>query len=92
MLTVFAEETVEEEYRPYIYRQISDCINWCIRLMNTLGKEDRDRLYSEIYRNRAIFDSYMKSSALTHRIEGVLMKAFPRRMQVIYNTLDRMRR
>ena len=91
LLTDFAENSVEPDYRPYIYRQISDCMNWCIRLMNTLNKEDRDKLYSEVYQKRALFNSFRKSSALTHRIEGILMKAFPRRMQTIYNILDRMR-
>ena len=91
LLTEFAEGSADSDYRPYIYRQISDCINWCIRLMNSLDKEDRDRLYSKVYRNKDIFSSFTKSSAITHRIEGALLRAFPRRMQAIYNILDRMK-
>jgi len=91
MLTDFARTQVEELYRPYIYRQVSDCINRCIRLLDALPPQDRDALYAEIYENREIFRLMKESSALTHRIEGFLLCMFPKRMACIYNLLDRMR-
>ena len=30
MLVAFTETNVAPEYKPYFYKQISDCINWCI--------------------------------------------------------------
>ena len=88
MLADFAENTVTPEYRPYIFKQISDCINWCIRLTNTLKKDDAEKLLDLIYENRQIFDYMVISSRLTHRIEGRLLKLFPKRMRFIYNILD----
>lgn len=88
LLADFAEKTVTPEYRPYIYKQIADCINWCIRLTNTLKKDDAGKLLACIYENRQIFDYMVKSDRITHRIEGRLLMLFPRRMRSIYNTLD----
>lgn len=87
-LADFAEGKVEIEYRPYIYKQIADCTNWTIRLMNCLPKDEAESLYREILRNKDIFRFMLSSSQLTHRIEGRLLTWFPKRMKVIYNTLD----
>lgn len=88
LLEEFAQQNVSVEYRPYIYKQIADCINWCIRLTNTLKKDDAEKLLDHIYENRQIFDYMVRSNRITHRIEGRLLKLFPRRMKTIYNTLD----
>ena len=87
-LNEFAQKQVEEEYRPYIYRQVSDCINWCIRLLNTLSESDSKELYCSIMQRKEIFSLMLRSSNPNHRIEGRLLKLFPRRMKAIYNTLD----
>ena len=87
-LNEFAQKQVEEEYRPYIYRQVSDCINWCIRLLNTLSESDSNELYCSILQRKEIFSLMLRSSNPNHRIEGRLLKLFPRRMKAIYNTLD----
>lgn len=92
MLTDFAEEKTEEEYRPYIYKQVSDCLNRCLKLLNELSRQDEAQLYMHIYQKRHIFEAFLKSSASTHRFEGRLLKTFPRRMKTIYAILDRMRR
>ena len=76
------------EYRSYFYKQISDCLNWCIRLANTMKKEDADRLVSCIYNKREIFRHMLRSHRLTHKIEGRLLLLFPKRMRFIYNCLD----
>lgn len=91
LLSVFACQKVEEEYRPYIYKQISDCINWCIRLMNTLDNEEKARLKKVMLENRYIFRYFLKSSAISHRVEGVLMNVFPQRMDSIYSILEKIR-
>ena len=88
MLAVFAEHEMTPEYRPYVYKQIADCINWCIRLTNSLKKEDADRLVSRIYEKRDIFNLMVNSNKMTHRIEGRLLRMFPKRMRFIYNCLD----
>ena len=88
LLAEFAQDTVTPEYRPFIHKQIADCINWCIRLTNTLKKDDADKLLTHIYENRQMFDYMTSSSRITHRIEGRLLKLFPRRMRSIYNALD----
>ena len=88
ILAEFAENTVSQEYRPYIYKQIADCINWCIRLTNSLEKEDADKLLAHIYDKRKIFSFILKSHKLTHKIEGALLSLFPKQMRTIYNCLD----
>lgn len=88
ILTDFAENQVEEEYRAYIYKQISDCINWCIRLLNTLSDNDGTSLYRTLLKKKNLFSLMLKSSNPNHRIEGTLLKLFPKRMKSIYNTLD----
>ena len=88
ILAEFAENMVSAEYRPYVYKQIADCINWCIRLTNSLGKEDAAMLMERIYSNRHIFCHMLKSHKLTHRIEGRLLTIFPKRARLIYNILD----
>ena len=91
LLADFAENKVEAEYRPFIYKQISDCINWCIRLMNSLPENEKACLKAEILENRHILGYLRRSSSLSHRIEGILMKAFPKKMGGIYSMLDWLR-
>ncbi len=88
LLSDFTENNVDGKYRAYFYKQISDCINWCIRLTNSLSKEDAKKLRQRILENKGIFRYMLKSNKMTHRIEGRLMVMFPRRMRCIYNTLD----
>lgn len=88
LLAGFTDKNVSAEYRPYFFKQISDCINWCIRLTNTMKKDDAEKLSELIYKNRQIFDYMLRSSRITHRIEGRLLKLFPKRIRFIYNTLD----
>ena len=91
LLVRFAEDNVTVEYRPYIYKQVSDCINWCIRLMNSLPEKEKACLKSEFLKNRHILDYLRKSSLFTHRIEGGIMKILPRKFDKIYKLLDRMK-
>lgn len=88
LLEEFTEKQVTNEYLGCFHKQIADCINWCIRLANTLDKPDAERLLSCLYDNRHLFDHMLKSYKLTHRIEGRLLKLFPRHMRQIYNCLD----
>lgn len=88
LLTNFADSKVEEGYRQYIYKQIADCINRALSLMNELSEEEADRLRKEILKNKDIFHLMRCSSRITHRVEGWLLSIFPKRMKMIYNTLD----
>lgn len=88
LLEDFTGNEVSTEYRPYFHKQISDCINRCIRLAGTLEKPDAEKLYKAIYGHREIFIHMLKSDRLTHKIEGRLMVMFPKRMKFIYRTLD----
>ena len=90
-LSEFAQENTDPEYRKYIYKQIADCINWCIRLMNELPDKEKAALKDTIYQRREIFGYFLKSSSCSHRIEGMLLRIFPKRMGWIYKTLDRLR-
>ena len=84
----FASENADKEYRPYFDKQISDCLNSCFNNMCKLQVEDRKKLEKIIYENKAVLKHFLNSSALTHRIEGVLMNAFPRHILCIYKALN----
>ena len=88
MLETFATETVSAEYRKYFDKQIADCLNGCFRNMCNLPDEDRMKLEEIIYENRTLLRHFLKSSALTHKIEGILMTLFPRHILRIYKMLD----
>ena len=87
----FAQNHVEKEYRRFFYKQISDCFNWCIKLMNSLTGKEKACLNDKIYESRHILGYLRRSSALSHRIEGHLMNIFPRHIGSIYTLLDRMK-
>lgn len=87
-LDKFASEYADKEYRPYFDKLISDCMNSCFNNMCTLQSEDRERLKKIIYENKTILRHFLNSSALTHRIEGLLMNAFPRHILGIYKVLN----
>ena len=84
----FASEYADKEYRPYFDKQISDCLNSCFNNMCRLQEEDRRKLEAIIYENRQILRHFLNSSALTHRIEGLLLNAFPRHLLGIYKALN----
>ena len=90
-LAVFTETQVPLENKPYFYKQISDCFNGCIKLMNSLTDKEKACLKQKIYESRHILVYLRKSSSLSHRIEGVLMTIFPRHISSIYIMLDRMK-
>lgn len=92
MLCRFADETVEETYRPYIYKQAADCINSSFRLMNGLPSEEAERLADAMRSGRDISGILRRSSALTHRAEGFLMKIFPKKMNTVYRILEALKR
>ncbi len=91
MLVEFAETKIEEAYRPYIYKQVSDCINSTIRLMRSLPEESREELKKTIFEKKELFGYLKKSSAITHRIEGMIFGWFPKRYSFLYDILDRLR-
>lgn len=84
----FASEHADKEYRPYFDKQIADCLNSCFNNMCRLKDEDRRKLEAVIYENRHILRHFLNSSALTHRIEGMLLNAFPRHILGIYKALN----
>ena len=84
----FASENADREYRPYFDKQISDCLNSCFNNMCKLQDEDRKELEKIIYENKEVLRHFLNSSALTHRIEGLLVNAFPRHILVIYKALN----
>ena len=92
MLCGFAAEKVEEEYRPYIYKQASDCINSCLRLMDELPADDAAKLLDKMTKGRETAAILKLSSARTHRAEGLLMKIFPKRIKTVYRILESLRR
>ena len=87
-LDTFASENADKEYRPYFDKQISDCLNSCFNNMCKLQDQDRKKLEKIIYENKAILRHFLNSSALTHRIEGLLMNLFPRHILSIYKALN----
>jgi hypothetical protein len=87
-LDKFASEIADKEYRPYFDKQISDCLNSCFNNMCRLHEDDRKKLEAAIYKNRQVLRHFLNSSALTHRIEGRLMNAFPRHILCIYKALN----
>jgi hypothetical protein len=91
MLVEFAETKIEEAYRPYIYKQVSDCINSAIRLMRSLPEESREELKKTIFEKKELFGYLKKSSAITHRIEGMIFGWFPKRYSFLYDILDHLR-
>lgn len=88
LLDAFASKNVSAEYQKYFEKQISDCLNGCFRNMCNLSHDDRSDLEAYIYENRQILSHFLKSSALTHKIEGVLMTTFPRHILTIYMILN----
>ena len=84
----FASEYADKEYRPYFDKQISDCLNSCFNNMCRLEDEDRRKLEVIIYENRKILRHFLNSSALTHKIEGLLLTTFPRHILYIYKALN----
>ena len=84
----FAQNQVEEDYKPLIYKQISDCINGCLKLLGSLSKEDASSLKAELLSRKKIFRLMLKSSHMTHRTEGRLIVIFPKAMKLIYNMLN----
>ena len=90
-LTDFAENQVDAAHRPYIYKQISDCINRCLNLACRLSETDSARLCQDIA-DRKLLHLMLESSRLSHRIEGRLMLLFPKKMKFIYGILDSIHR
>lgn len=91
LLTDFAENQVDAAHRPYIYKQISDCINRCLNLACRLSETDSARLCQDIA-DRKLLHLMLESSRLSHRIEGRLMLLFPKKMKFIYGILDSIHR
>lgn len=91
MLVAFTETNVAPEYKPYFYKQISDCFNGCIKLMNSLTGNEKACLKSKVNESRHILKYLKKSSSLSHRIEGLLMNMCPDLIGPIYTLLDRIK-
>ena len=91
MLVAFTETNVAQEYKPYFYKQISDCFNGCIKLMNSLTGNEKACLKSKVNESRHILKYLKKSSSLSHRIEGLLMNMCPGLIGPIYTLLDRIK-
>jgi len=88
-LMTFAEQSVTTKYRSAIYKQSADCINACFRELNRMDKRDSAILFDSIYRSRRqIFGYFLKSASIKHRIEGMLMYIFPKRMLGLNRLLD----
>lgn len=90
-LAVFTGNNVSPEYKPYMYKQISDCFNWCIKLTNSLTGNEKACLEKKINESRHISGYLVESSLWSHRIEGLLMKIFHRHIFCIYTLLDRIK-
>lgn len=87
-LARFAEEKVEKNDRGGIYLQIAHAFNWCLQEMTLLPHEDAEKLEKEISGRKEIFGYLCLSTSLLHKVEGCLMKIFPRHPLTIYKTLS----
>ena len=88
MLDEFASAHVEKSYRKYFDKQIADCLNVCLKNAGSLKDDQQSSIVREILGRREIFRHFLKSSAATHKIEGLLLTAFPKHMLGIYRMLD----
>ena len=91
LLEKFSSEKVEARYRKYFDKQISDCLNVCFKNACGLESDEQKKIVEMIYGQREIFRHFTGSSAMTHRIEGFLLKLFPRRMLSVYKNLNSLR-
>lgn len=89
MLKYFADTEAEEQYRAAICRQSADCMNSCFRELNKMSKADSERLYPDIYnRRKEITGYFLQSDSLKHRLEGMALLMFPKRMLCVYRIMD----
>ena len=91
LLEIFSSEKVDQRYRKHFDKQMSDCLNVCFK--NACGLEigEQKKIVETIYEQRAIFTHFTCSSAITHNIEGALLRLFPKRMLSIYKILNSIR-
>jgi glycosyltransferase involved in cell wall biosynthesis len=90
-LEKFSSEMVEDRYRKYFDKQISDCLNVCFKNACGLETAEKKKVVNILYEQRATFIHFTKSPAITHKIEGTLLRLFPRQMLSIYKILNSLR-
>jgi hypothetical protein len=90
-LEKFSSEMVEDRYRKYFDKQISDCLNVCFKNACGLETAEKKKIVNILYEQRATFIHFTKSPAITHKIEGTLLRLFPRQMLSIYKILNSLR-
>lgn len=88
LLDEYASRNVAAGYRKYFEKQIADCLNGCFRNTCNLNDDDRKNMEATLYENRSLLRHFLRSSALTHKIEGLLLTMFPRHILSIYKMLD----
>ena len=91
LLEQYSSEKVELRYRKYFDKQMSDCLNVCFKNACGLKSEEKTKVVDIIYEHREVFRHFIRSSAITHKIEGVLLRLFPRQMLSIYKILNSLR-
>ena len=88
LLAGFSAERVENGFRKYFDKQIADCLNGCFKNALCLEDKDREMVSEAILMNKDLFRHFRHSSALTHRIEGVVLEIFPKHALSIYRVLE----
>jgi hypothetical protein len=84
----FVQTTPDDRYRKGIYLQMSHTFNWCLKEMTGLLGPEVKKLEKLIYSKREMVGYLCKSPSLLHRVEGRIMRIFPRNILKVYKTLN----
>ena len=84
----FVQTTPDDRYRKGIYLQMSHTFNWCLKEMTGLPGPEVKKLEKLIYSKREMLGYLCKSPSLLHRVEGRIMRIFPRSILKVYKTLN----
>lgn len=83
----FCNVNVDKAYQPYYYTRVAFAVNGAFAVADSLENE-QEYIKKRLYEKKALYRSFIKSSELLLKIEGVLLALFPSYSIKIYHLLN----
>lgn len=84
----FCVDVVDRGFEPYYNNRIAFVINGALDIVSKNNKNEQDYFNRILFRRKRLFRSYLRSTELLLKIEGILMMIFPHYSINIYKLLQ----
>ena len=85
------QQRIQNEDDSYYNKYIASVINQALNNAILMNKEKQAQFIAEIYQNRHLYNSLIKTKGLFYKVEGLILKLFPKKCISIYKLIKRIK-